>query len=136
MGELYTTECRSDGSLGEETQGKNREWLGLPCNRAVVYEEGDWQLGMLAVHTEHRKWLRTALVELGKGHLIWCTEDVSIILLEAPQPGQSPQTTRGLSPVQDPKVCQSQRQLSPGSGPVSEHQAKDGVWEGQGHRKK
>lgn len=69
-----------------------------------------------------------------KGHLIRCTEDVSVILLEAPQPGQSPETARGLGPVQGPEVCQSQRQLSPGSGPVSEHQAEDGVRKGQGHR--
>lgn len=74
--------------------------------------------------------------ELGKGHLIWCTEDVSIVLLEAPQPGQSPYTAGGLGPVEGPEVGQSQRQLSPGSGPMSEHQAEDGVWKGQSHREK
>lgn len=93
-------------------------------------------MGTLAVHMENEKWFGNTLVELGKGHLIWCTEDVSVVLLEAPQPGQSPQTTRGLSPVQGPEVSQSQGQLSPGSGPVSEHQAKDGVWKDQGHREK
>lgn len=44
--------------------------------------------------------------------LIRCTEDVSIILLEAPQPSQSPETTRGLSPVQGPEVCQSEEALA------------------------
>lgn len=72
-------------------------------------------------------------MELGS-HLIWCTEDVSIILLEAPQPGQSSQTARSLGPVKGPKVCQSQGQLSPGSGPVGEHQAEIGVGRGQCHR--
>lgn len=81
---------------------------------------------MLAVHRE----MDGALVELGKGHLIGCTEDVSVILLETPQPGQSPQTARGLSPVQGPEVCQSQGQLSPGSGPVGEHQAEVEVGRG------
>lgn len=80
--------------------------------------------------------LENALVELGKGHLIQCTEDVSIILLEAPQPGQSSQTTRGLCPVQGPKVCQSQGQLLPGSGPVGKHQTEVGEGESQGHREK
>lgn len=58
---------------------------------------------------------------MGKGHLIWCTEDMGVILLEAPKPGQAPQAARGLSPVQGPEVGQSQGQLSPGSGPVGEH---------------
>lgn len=60
-------------------------------------------------------------MEMGKGHLIWCTEDMGVILLEAPKPGQAPQAARGLSPVQGPEVGQSQGQLSPGSGPVGEH---------------
>lgn len=86
------------------------------------------------VHRENGRWCRQALVELGKGHLVWCTEDVSVILLEAPQPGQSSQTARNLCPVQGPKVCQSQGQLSPRSGPVGEHQAEVGVGRGQGRR--
>lgn len=89
---------------------------------------------MLAVHKENERRLRNALVELGKSHLIGCTEDVSVILLEAPQPGQSPQTARGLGPVQGPEVGQSQGQLSRGSGPVGEHQAEVGVGRSQGHR--
>ena len=91
---------------------------------------------MLAVQMENGRRFRNALVELGKGHLIRCTEDVSVILLEAPQPGQSPQTARGLGPVQGPEVRQAQGKLSPGSGPVSEHQAEMGMRKGQGHREK
>lgn len=68
-----------------------------------------------------------ALEEPGTGHLIRRTEDVSIILLEAPQPCQAPQAARGLGPVQGPEVRQAQGQLSPGSGPMGEHQAEDGV---------
>lgn len=89
---------------------------------------------MLVGHKENERWLRNALVEQGKGHLIRCTEDVSIILLEAPQPSQSPETTRGLSPVQGPEVCQSEGKLSPGSRPVGKHQAEIGVGRGQGNR--
>lgn len=62
---------------------------------------------MWAVHREAGRWAE-ALEQLGKRHLIWCTEDVGVILLEAPQPGQSPQTARGLGPVQDPEVRQAQ----------------------------
>lgn len=70
--------------------------------------------------------VRNVLVGQGKGHLIRCTEDVCVILLEAPQPRQAPQTARGLRPVQGPEVRQSQGQLPPGSGPVGEHQAEGG----------
>lgn len=70
--------------------------------------------------------VRNALAGQGKGHLIRCTEDVRVILLEAPQPRQAPQTARGLCPVQGPEVRQSQGQLPPGSGPVGEHQAEGG----------
>lgn len=41
---------------------------------------------MLVAH----RGMEGALVGLGKGHLIGCTEDVSVVLLETPQPGQSP----------------------------------------------
>lgn len=61
------------------------------------------------------------------GYLIRGAEDVRVVLLEAPQPGQASQGAGGLGPVKGPKVCQSQGQLPPGSGPVGEHQAEIGV---------
>lgn len=70
----------------------------------------------------------------GGGHLIRGTEDVGVILLEAPQPRQPPQAAGGLGPVQGPEVRQPQGQLSPGSGPVGEHQAEGGVGRAQ-HRR-
>lgn len=59
----------------------------------------------------------------GDTHLLQCTEDVCIVLLEAPHTCQAGQGAGGLIAMQHPKVSQAQRQLPPRSWPVGEHEA-------------
>lgn len=56
-------------------------------------------------------------------HLIHGAENVSVVLLKAPHSRQPGQSSRQLVPVQDPEICQPQRQLPPRARPVTEHQA-------------
>lgn len=56
-------------------------------------------------------------------HLIHPAEDVSVVLLEAPNSGQTSQRSRQLVSVQDAEISQPQRELPPRARPVAEHQA-------------
>lgn len=55
-------------------------------------------------------------------HLVHGAEDMSIILLEAADAGETCQGSRQLVPVQDAKVGHAKGQLSPGARPVIKHQ--------------
>lgn len=100
--------------FSECLQGLLEELLSL-VPKARLPQEARWSSGQCQVEGEAQDSIdRTEKIKTAVDlclQLIWCTEDVSIVLLEAPQPRQSPQTARGLSPVQGPEVCQSQGQL-------------------------
>lgn len=55
-------------------------------------------------------------------HLVHGAEDMSIVLLEAADTGESSEGTRELVPVQDAEVGHANGQLSPGARPMIEHQ--------------